>query len=148
LRADPLARGTLLALVALAVVALLLAALGLALAVRSDLRDEGGEHFDLEAQGASPSFLRNIVRARAVTVSAVGLVGGLLTGLLLLTLVTRVVTVTASGREAEPPLAVVVEPALVLLGVAVFGCLAAVLVGLATRRAFSGARGPAHRELA
>jgi len=148
LRADPLARGTLLALAGVAAVALLLAALGLALAVRADLRDERGEHLDLEAQGASPRFLRRIVRARAVAVSLVGLCGGLLTGLLLLSLVTRVVTVTAGGGEAEPPLAVVVEPVLVVLGVAVFVGLAALLVGVATRRAFSGARGPVQREVA
>ena len=55
-RRDPLAQGTLLALVGTAAVALLLAALGLALAVRADLRDESGEHFDLEAQGASPAL--------------------------------------------------------------------------------------------
>ena len=145
-RRDPLARGTLLALGGTAAIALLLAALGLALAVRADLRDDAGEHFDLEAQGASPAFLRRIVRARAVTVSFAGLVGGLLTGLVLLLLVTRVVTVTAGGAQAEPPLAVVVEPPLVALGVALFAGLAALLVGLSTRRAFAGARGPAYRE--
>lgn len=145
-RRDPLAHGTLLALIGTAAVALVLAALGLALAVRSDLSDDSGEHFDLEAQGASPAFLRRIVRARAATVSFVGLVGGVATGLGLLLLVTRVVTVTARGGDAEPPLAVVVEPALVILGIAVFGALAVVLVGAATRRAFAGERGPAYRE--
>ena len=145
-RRDPLARGTLLALVGTAAVALLLAALGLALAVRADLRDDSGEHFDLEAQGASPSFLRRVVRARAATVSAVGLLGGIATGLALLLLVTRVVSVTAGGVEAEPPLAVVVDPLLVLVGIAAFALVAALLVGGATRRAFAGERGPAHRE--
>ena len=145
-RRDPLAHGTLLALIGTAAVALILAALGLALAVRADLRDDSGEHFDLEAQGASPAFLRRIVRARATTVSVVGLVGGVVTGLGLLLLVTRVVTVTARGGHAEPPLAVVVEPGFVILGSAVFGALAVVLVGAATRRAFSGERGPAYRE--
>ena len=145
-RRDPLAHGTLLALIGTAAVALILAALGLALAVRSDLRDDSGEHFDLEAQGASPAFLRRVVRARAATVSAVGLVGGVATGLGLLLLVTRVVTVTARGGDAEPPLAVVFDPAFVILGIAVFGALAVVLVGGATRRAFAGERGPAYRE--
>lgn len=145
-RRDPLAHGTLLALVGTAAVALILAALGLALAVRSDLRDESGEHFDLEAQGASPAFLRRVVRARAATVSVVGLVAGVATGLGLLLLVTRVVTVTARGGDAEPPLAVVVDPAFLILGIAVFGALAVVLVGSATRRAFAGERGPAYRE--
>lgn len=145
-RRDPLAYGTLLALAGTAAVALLLAALGLALAVRADLRDDSGEHFDLEAQGAAPTFLRRVVRTRAATVSAVGLVGGLVTGLALLLLVGRVVTVTARGAAAEPPLAVVVDPALVVLGVAVFAGLAALLVGGATRHAFAGARGPSYRE--
>ncbi len=66
-RRDPLARGTLLALVATALVALVLASLGLALAVRSDLRDDRGEHYDLEAQGSSPVFLRKVVRTRAAS---------------------------------------------------------------------------------
>ena len=145
-RRDPLAKGTLLALIGTATVALLLAALGLTLAVRADLRDDTGEHFDLEAQGASPAFLRRVVRARAATVSAVGLVGGLATGLALLLLVTRVVTVTAGGADAEPPLAVVVDPALVVAGVVLFAIVAALLVGGATRRAFAGERGPAYRE--
>jgi hypothetical protein len=146
-RADPLARGTLLALVGTASVALLLAALGLALAVRADLRDDSGEHFDLEAQGASPAFLRRVVRVRAATVSAVGLVGGLITGLVLVLLVTRVVTVTAGGGEAEPPLAVIFDPALAFVGIALFAGLAALLIALSTRRAFAGTRGPAYREM-
>jgi hypothetical protein len=145
-RQDPLARGTLLALVGTAAVALFLAALGLALAVRADLRDDSGEHFDLEAQGASPAFLRRVVRARAATVSAVGLVGGIATGFCLLLLVTRVVTVTARGGDAEPPLAVVLDPVFVVVGVLVFGLLGALLVGSATRTAFGGERGPAYRE--
>lgn len=145
-RRDPLAHGTLLALIGTAAVALVLAALGLALAVRADLRDDSGEHFDLEAQGASPTFLRRVVRARAATVSLGGLVGGLATGLGLLLLVTRVVTVTARGGDAEPPLAVVLDPALVVLGVVLFAALAAGLVGSVTRRAFGGERGPAYRE--
>jgi hypothetical protein len=146
-RRDPLAHGTLLALVGTALVALVLAALGLALAVRADLRDDRGEHFDLEAQGASPALLRRVVRARAAAVSAVGLVGGMATGLALLLLVTRVVTVTSRGGEAEPPLAVVVDPELVAAGVLVFAAIAALLVGAATRRAFAGERGPSYREL-
>jgi hypothetical protein len=145
-RRDPLAHGTLLALIGTAVVALLLAALGLALAVRADLRDDRGEHFDLEAQGASPALLRRVVRARAATVSAAGLVGGMATGLALLLLVTRVVTVTSRGGDAEPPLAVVIDPALVVAGALVFSALAALLVGAATQRAFAGERGPSYRE--
>jgi hypothetical protein len=145
-RRDPLARGTLLALVGSALVALVLASLGLALAVRADLRDDRGEHYDLEAQGSSPAFLRRVVRTRAATLSVVGLVAGIATGLGLLALVTRVVSVTAGGQAADPPLAVVVDPLLVLAGVALFVALAVVLVGGATHRAFAGVRGPLYRE--
>jgi len=145
-RHDPLAHGTLLALLATAFVALVLASLGLALAVRSDLRDDRGEHYDLEAQGSSPAFLRRLVRTRAAAISAVGLVAGIATGIGLLALVTRVVSVTARGAAAEPPLAVVVDPLLVAAGIGVFALLTAVLVGSATRRAFAGARGPSYRE--
>jgi ABC-type antimicrobial peptide transport system permease subunit len=146
-RRDPLARGTLLALGATALVALLLASLGLALAVRSDLRDDRGEHYDLEAQGSSPAFLRRVVRTRAVVVSVVGLVAGIATGVALLALVTRVVSVTARGGAAEPPLAAVVDARLVVAGSVVFAALAAGLVAGATRRAFAGSRGPAYREV-
>jgi hypothetical protein len=145
-RHDPLAHGTLLALLATAFVALVLASLGLALAVRADLRDDRGEHYDLEAQGSSPAFLRRVVRARAAGLSVAGLVAGLVTGIGLLALVTRVVSVTARGGTPEPPLAVVVDLRLVAVGVAVFGLLTAALVGGATRRAFAGARGPSYRE--
>jgi hypothetical protein len=145
-RRDPLARGTLLALVGSALVALVLASLGLALAVRADLRDDRGEHYDLEAQGSSPAFLRRVVRTRAATLSLVGLVAGIATGLGLLALVTRVVSVTAGGEAADPPLAVVVDPLLVVAGVVLFVALAAALVGGATHRAFAGARGPLYRE--
>jgi hypothetical protein len=147
-RRDPLGHGTLLALIATAIVALVLASLGLALAVRADLRDDRGEHYDLEAQGSSPAFLRRVVRVRAATMAFVGLVAGVATGVGLLALVTRVVSVTAQGEAADPPLAVVVDPVLVVAGIAVFVVLAVVLVGSATHRAFGGARGPVYRESA
>lgn len=142
---DPLAHGTLLLLVAAALVSLALAAIGLALAVRSDLRDDRGELYDLEAQGARPSSLRRVVRSRAFVLSAAGLVAGLGTGALLLTLVTRVVSVTARGTFAEPPLVASVDPAIVGIGFCAYAILAAALVGVATRNAFAGERGPVYR---
>ncbi len=50
LQRDPLGRGALLTLAGTAAVALLLALLGLLLAVVADVRDDRGELFDLEAQ--------------------------------------------------------------------------------------------------
>ena len=60
-----------------------------------------------------------------------GLVAGVATGLGLLLLVTRVVTVTARGGDAEPPLAVVVEQAPGLAGF--LGARKNVELGLALR---------------
>jgi hypothetical protein len=56
------------------------------------------------------------------------------------------VSVTAGGEAADPPLAVVVDPLLVVVGIVLFVVLAATLVGGATHRAFAGARGPLYRE--
>jgi predicted lysophospholipase L1 biosynthesis ABC-type transport system permease subunit len=142
-RRDPLAHGTLLALGAAALLALILAALGLALAVRSELRDERSELYELEAQGASPSVLRRVVRTRAIAISVAGLAAGALTGIVLVALVTRVVSVTARGGVAEPPLVATVDMLVVGAGVAAYAVVAAVLVGFATRRSFAEARGPA-----
>ena len=58
LEADPLARGSLLTLAGTAAVALLLALVGLLLSVVGDVRDDRGELFDLEAQGAAPATIR------------------------------------------------------------------------------------------
>ena len=146
-RRDPLARGTLLALSAAAVIALILAAAGLALAVRSDLRDDRGELYDLEAQGASPWLLRRVVRLRALVLSVAGLVAGAIVGAGLVTLVTRVVAVTARGGAAEPPLSATLDPIVVAVGGVAYVLLAVVLVGATTRRAFAGTRGPAFRDV-
>ena len=147
-RRDPLARGTLAALTAAALLALTLAAAGLALAVRADLRDERGELVDLEAQGVPPSVLRRVVRSRALALSAAGLLAGVATGVVLVGFVTRVVSVTARGGFAEPPLAPTVDVLVVVAGIAAYVVLASVLVGAATRSAFSEPRGPLDREYA
>ena len=141
-RSDPIARGTLVALGSAALLALVLAAAGLALAVRSELRDERGELYELEALGASPALLRLVLRGRALAVSAAGLVAGVATGVVLVRLVTRVVSVTASGGFAEPPLVATVDVVVLCAGLVLFAALAALFVGAATRRAFSSPRGP------
>ena len=136
-RRDPIAHGTLLALAVAAAVALGLALAGILLTVLGDLRDERGELFDLEAQGASPALLRRIVRLRALTVAAAGLVAGALTGVALAAVVTDLVGLTARATAAEPSLVLEVD-VLVVLGAAVLYVLAAAaLVHFATRRAFS-----------
>ncbi len=135
LRDDPLARGTLLTLLAAALVALGLALVGVLLGVVSDVRDERGELDDLEAQGARPAVLRRVVRLRSLVVVSVGVLGGLVTAALLGLLVVDLVSVTADARATELPL----RPAIawpVLVAALAAGVLAATaLVTAASRRA-------------
>src|SRR5439155_4263864 len=77
LRSDPLARAIAVTLAAAAAVALLLAVIGLWVALVSDLRDERGELFDLAAPGVPPATLRLQFRLRATVPVVVGVVGGL-----------------------------------------------------------------------
>jgi hypothetical protein len=134
LRYDPLARGTLLTLLAAALVALGLALVGVLLGVVSDVRDERGDLDDLEEQGARPALLRRVVRLRSLVVVGVGLAGGLVTAALLGVLVVDLVAVTADARATDLPLrASVTWP---VLAVALGGgtLAAATLVTAASRR--------------
>jgi hypothetical protein len=138
LAGDPLARGLTLTLGAAAVIALALAAVGFWLALVSDLRDERGELFDLEAQGVSPSTLRRQFRLRAALLLALGGVGGVALGLFLSRLVVALVRVSAVTESPQPPLRL--EPAWVPAGAGLAALLVAVavVVELTTRRAFRG----------
>jgi predicted lysophospholipase L1 biosynthesis ABC-type transport system permease subunit len=132
LESDPLARGALLTLAGTAAVSLLLALLGLVLAVVGDVRDERGELFDLEAQGASPATIRTHLRLRAALVAVFGILGGLVLGAILSALVITLVSVTASAAEPEPPLRLALDAPLLALAAVAYIALAALLVGLAT----------------
>jgi len=135
LRADPLARGSLAALTGAAIVAFLLALVGLAVLLAGDARDERRELFDLETQGAGPGMLRRHLRLRAVLVAGLGLLGGLIAAALLAVLAVDLVTLTAGASLPEPPLAISVNWALVALACATYGVLTVALVALSTRRA-------------
>ena len=143
LRDDPLARAALATLASAAVVALALALIGLLLGVAADLRDESGELFDLEAQGAEPGTLRRHVRLRAFIVVGVGLAGGLVTGVILSALVVDLVRLTANAASPEPPLLLAVDWAVVALALVGYAAAAAGLVGLVTARAFRDSAVPA-----
>jgi hypothetical protein len=132
LKSDPLARGSLLTLAGTAGVALLLALVGLLLTVVGDIRDDRGDLFDLEAQGASPATIRAHLRLRAALVAAFGIVGGLALGAILTSLVISLVSVTASAGLAQPPLRLIVDLPLLAIAAAAYLVLAALLVGLAT----------------
>jgi hypothetical protein len=132
LRSDPLARGALLTLAGTAAVALLLALLGLVLSVVADVRDDRGELFDLEAQGASPATIRTHLRLRAALVAAFGVLGGLALGAILSALVISLVSVTAGAAEPEPPLRLSLDLPLLLVAAIAYAVAAVVLVGAAT----------------
>jgi ABC-type antimicrobial peptide transport system permease subunit len=132
LEADPLARGALLTLAGTAVVALVLALLGLVLSVVGDVRDDRGELFDLEAQGASPATIRTHLRLRAALVAAFGVLGGLGLGAILSALVISLVSVTASAAEPQPPLRLSLDVPLIVLAAVGYVAAAALLVGAAT----------------
>jgi hypothetical protein len=134
LRDDPLARGTLLTLLAAALVALGLALVGVLLGVVSDVRDERGELDDLEIQGARPALLRRVVRLRSLVVVTVGLVGGLVTAALLGLLVVDLVAVTADARATALPLRTAITWPVLAAALGVGLLAAATLVTAASRR--------------
>jgi ABC-type antimicrobial peptide transport system permease subunit len=136
LHGDPLGRGTLVTLLAAAIVALVLALAGLVLVLVGDLRDERGQFLDLEAQGAGPGLLRRLTRLRAGLVAAVGLLGGLVGGALLCALVVRLVAVTAGSGDAEPPLRLTLDWPLIVGAAAAYALAAALIVGGVTAGAF------------
>ncbi len=135
---DPLARGVELSLAAAVLAALALAVIGFWLAVVSELRDERGELFDLEAQGVAPQTLRRQFRLRAAGLLAAGVLGGCVLGLFLTRIVVSVVRVAATTAPPDPPLRLDVPWVSVLVGLV---ALIAGLLGVtevSTRRAFRG----------
>jgi hypothetical protein len=138
LATDPLARGIELTLAAAALVALVLGAVGLWLALVSELRDERGELFDLEAQGVAPATLRRQFRLRAAILLAAGALGGAGLGLLLSRIVVSLVRVSASTQQPEPPLLLSPAWGLGALGFAALAAAAAVLLEATTRAAMRG----------
>jgi len=139
LAGDPLARGITLALAAAAVSALALSLLGFAVALVSELRDERGELFDLEAQGVAPTVLRRQLRLRAALLLAFALDSGTALGIALSRLVVSVVRVSATGSAAEPPLRLDLGLGAAGIALAVILGVAALVVELTSRRAFRAA---------
>ena len=135
LRADPVARGTLLALAGAAIVSLLVALLGVVLAVRADVRDESRELADLEAEGVTPAELRQHVRFRAAVTAVVGVAAGTVIAVVLAAATTSLVALTAAGGIAEPPLRLGLDWRLLVLGALAFAAAAAAVVTAASATA-------------
>jgi hypothetical protein len=136
LRNDPLARGSLLVLAGAAGIALALALVGIALGLVADVRDEHGELFDLESQGARPATLRRHLRLRALAVGAFGVAGGLVTGAILSALVVDLVVLTAAGGHPQPPLQLVIGWPVVTGGLVALLAVGGALVVAISNRAF------------
>lgn len=138
LSSDPLARGISLSLGAAAIVALALAVVGFWIAILSELRDERGELFDLEAQGVPPALLRRQFRIRAAGLLGAGVVGGCVLGVVLSRMVVSVVRVTGTTAPPEPPLRLDEPWQLILAGLLAVILALAGVVELVTRHAFRG----------
>ena len=138
LAGDPLARGIELTLGAAAIIALVLALLGIGVALVSELRDERGDLVDLEAQGVSPETLRKQFRWRAALVIALGALGGLGLGLLLSAIAVSLIRVSGTATSPEPPLRLGAPWLVAAAGLGALLVVAALLVEAATRRAFRG----------
>jgi ABC-type lipoprotein release transport system permease subunit len=135
LASDPLSRGAVIVLAGAAIGSVLLALLGLLLLLSADIRDERGELFDLEAQGAGPALLRRHLRLRGALVAGLGLVGGIGTAIALAALVVAVVTVTATASSGGPPLLLHLDVLALLAVCAAYALGAAALVWGVTRGA-------------
>jgi hypothetical protein len=135
---DPLARGTLLVLLAAAVVAPLLALIGVALAATAELRDESGALLDLEAQGVPPRTLRRGLRLGAVLTAVLGVGGGTVVGVLLTRSVVDLLLLTASAEPPQPPLVAQIDWAVATVAAACFLLMATAATALVTRSAFRG----------
>jgi hypothetical protein len=126
---DPITRGVLGTLLAAAVLAAVLAALGLIVVVRGALRDARIEE-DLAAQGFGPRWLRRELRMRLLLAGVLGLVGGLVIALVLTGLAADAVR---AGYVSPPVPGLVAVIPWGELGAAALGALVvlALLTGLA-----------------
>ena len=135
---DPLARGIGATLGVAALLALVLAVVGLWATLLSDLRDERGDFFDLEAQGVAPETLRRHLRLRALALLLFGIVGGSLLGYALSRLVVSLVQVSAQTTAPVPPLVFSPGAATAALVVALLALAAVAAAELSVRHAFRG----------
>jgi ABC-type antimicrobial peptide transport system permease subunit len=93
-----------------------------------------------------PARLRRQLRLRALVVGTAGVVGGILTGLVLSVLVVGFVELTANASSPNPPLVLSLDWLVVVLSGLLAGAVAVALVGLATGRAFRGPSPPRYGE--
>jgi FtsX-like permease family len=146
LSGNPVARAAHVMLVVAAVVAALLAFLGLALGVLAELRDERGELHDLETQGFRPSQLRRQIQIRAAVLVLLGVAAAVALAAALSMILIDIVAVTATAGDPEPPLLLTVDwpevTAIVVAALAASSCFV-VLASWSAFRAPTAGRGGA-----
>ncbi|HYP45724.1 MAG TPA: hypothetical protein VEQ66_11090 [Propionibacteriaceae bacterium] len=127
IRTDPVTTRSLTLLVGAGMVALLLAMVSVATAVRSDLEGSAADFFAMELDGVPPRTLRAVLRARSLSTLAVGVPIGVAGGLALAGLATRLLTTGPGGTSVTPPLRLVVAawPTVAVAAAATLGGLLA-----------------------
>jgi hypothetical protein len=138
LASEPIARGSLALLAAVAATALALALVSLVLGALAELRDARGELHELEAQGVTPARLRAQLRLRALAVALAGVLGGVVAGIVLARVVVRLVALTAGATLPDPPLRLALELQPIAVALALTALLATVLVTAVAAAAFRG----------
>jgi FtsX-like permease family len=134
---DPFAIGVVWGLVVGAIAGLLLSIVGVLLATASELRDERGELWELEAQGTTPRALGRLVVGRTLSMCAVGTVAGVAMGVALGWFVATSVGVGADGSAPNPPLQLVAPWLLIALAAAALLLVVVVAVYALARRHFA-----------
>ena len=133
---DPFAIGIVWGLAIGAIAGLLLSLLGVLLAASSELRDERGELWELEAQGTTPRSLTSLVVLRTVAMCAVGTVTGIVLGVVLGWFVASAVGVGGEGSIPVPSLALVAPWDVIVLIAAALLLVIGLAVYALTRRHF------------
>jgi hypothetical protein len=106
LATDPISVGARTLLIVVALLALAVAAVALVLLVIGERRDGAGELYAWEADGTRPRTLRRMLVVRMLMVALVAIPIGVLAGLVLARVGTRLVAVDSSGTTPIPPLSV------------------------------------------
>ncbi len=104
LRADPVARAAAGLLAAGALITLLVAAAAMVLLVVTERHDDAAAAYAWEADGVPPGVLRQALWWRAVAVAVPAVPAGVLAGVLLSRVTARLVAVTATATNPQPPL--------------------------------------------
>jgi hypothetical protein len=138
LRDDPLAAGTRAVLLVTAVVAALLAVIGLSLAALLTTAAERPMVAEYEAIGVAPRSLQRAAQLRLLLLSTLGIAAGVVGGLAGTRLIGALVAVTGSARRPLPPIVTVVAWAADAAVISTVAIAAVVVAALVVRRSRRG----------